>query len=177
MSIAKEIAGKWGLAGSTNLVLWGLLAVLVALGLGIAGGWWNGAKLARGKAEHAENKTLKADLKASGEFIARQQQVVADTSARYQAAVDQLSAISEKTAREREEDRRQMAAIRNQLEAALAARPDLARVHVGRSVLDAWNAANAGRAPGAAGAGAAAAADRPQPAAAKPRAAAAGPER
>ncbi len=160
--IATEIAGKWGLAGSTNLVLWGLLAVLIALFLGIAGGWWNGARLASGKAAKIQNKELKADLKATGALVDRQQSVIAGSSRKLQDAANRMTRIAEEATRERAENQRQLALIRNQLEGALAARPDLADVHVGSRVLDAWNAANRGRAAGAAGAAQPAAPVRPR---------------
>ena len=157
-SIASEVAAQFNPLRSGRVLAYGSLAVLLALAVGIAGGWWTGASLEEGgqakrdlKTEQAKVQQARVDLAAANALLVRQQAVIASSSRQLEDAAHRFATISQEAARERQENQRQMALIRGQLEAALAARPDLAGVRVGPGVLDAWNAANRGRAAGGAG--------------------------
>ena len=188
-SIAIDIAKKWGLAGSSNLVLWGLLAVLLALLLGIGGGWWVGDSLQEGQQAKAEvkqanqdNAALNDSLQKAHATVLAQRQAVADSSKAMEDAIKRLDKINLETARERDETRKQFASIRADMQHALANRPDLRDVRVGSELLDVWNAANrgqadAGPAGGAAGAAQPAAVIRPGQSGAVPRKPAGSPRR
>lgn len=152
-SIARNIAKAWGLAGSTNLVQWALLALLLGMLLAGPGAWYVRSQIAEGevaKVQQAQaetdNKALSGQLQQASTVITAQQKAVAESSRRLQEAFDRLDAINLETARERDENRRQMSIIRTQLEGALKARPDLADVRVGSELQRVWNAANRGRA-------------------------------
>jgi hypothetical protein len=167
-SIASEVAAQFNPLRSGRVLAYGSLAVLVALAVGIAGGWWTGASLEEGsqakrdfKTEQAKVEQARADLKTANDLLVRQQSVIATSSRQLEDAAKRFATISQEAARERQENQHQMALIRGQLEAALAARPDLAGVRVGPGVLDAWNAANRGRASGNTGAAQPAPAVRP----------------
>ncbi|MDO5625027.1 MAG: hypothetical protein Q4G71_10085 [Pseudomonadota bacterium] len=155
-SIARRIAARWGLAGGTNLVQAGLLVVLVLLLLGIAGGWWVGGKLASGAAAQDQLKDQREATAQAVEQLGNYQQAMATASEQREAMVADFRQIREEWNRDRDQDRRQQALINQELERALAKRPDLADVRVGLDVLQAWNDANRGRASGSASADAAA---------------------
>ena len=188
-SIARDIAKRWGLAGSSNLFQWALLALLIGMLLAGAGGWWIGDSLQEGVQAKAEvtqaredNAALNASLQTAHKAVLAQQVAVAASSKAMEDAIKRLDNINLETAHEREQNRKQFASIRADMQAALAKRPDLRDVHVGHELLDVWNAANrgqahAGVAAGAAGAAQPAAVVRPGQSGVVPRQPARSPER
>lgn len=157
-SIARGIAKQWGLAGSTNLVQWALLALLIGMLLSGAGTWYVRGRIADGQVARAEIKTKDAQLdEARSTVAAATAQIRNDRQALAQAATDRAALVADFTRirqdylNDRETDRRETQRLHQQLEAALARRPDLRNVRVGPELLQAWNDANRGHASGSAG--------------------------
>jgi hypothetical protein len=162
-SIAREIAGKWGLAGSTNLVQWALLLLLIGMLASGAGTWYVRGRIADGQVARAQLKTKDVQLEeARSTAAAAARQIEEDRKALALAATDRVAMVAEYNRirqdyiNDRAADRRETQRLQLQLETALAARPDLRAVRVGPELLQAWNDANRGRASGSAGADAAA---------------------
>lgn len=158
---AKTALRPWNPFSSGRLLIYLSLALLVLLISAVSLGWWTGDRIATGRAVKADNVQLRTDIADANATIKQQRQTLAESAALLRKYQDTFSAISETVANDRKLTQQQMQQIRSNLEQALAARPDLAGVRVGRSVLDAWIDANLGTARAAAGVPAAATRVRP----------------
>lgn len=119
-------------------------ALMVGLGIGGFVAW----KWTAGNYALKENTQLRADAEQWARIAAAQRQATIDQAVAFDAALGRLNTISQG----REDDRKAIQkfgdALRADMAALAAARPDLRNIDLGAEFLRHWNKANAG--PGAA---------------------------
>lgn len=145
-------------------------AVLVLLMIVIGIGSYFAGKRDQKDAQAAQDvKVLAESLKQATKDLKAQQLGIAEALRLNTEAQNRMSAIAERVAIQQLKQEQFAYEIRNTLDAALSARPDLVPVRVGADILCAWNRANAGaHSAGSAGAAAVAAQPGCKPAGAVP---------
>ena len=128
------------------------LAVVIAVGVSA---WFMGKQDQKDAQASKDVVELKDALKKATDDLRLQQTTLAAALKETAAAQQRQAAIATRTELQIQEQERISYELKNNLERALLARPDLAAVHVGTDVLCNWNKANSdtntGRTTGAAG--------------------------
>ena len=118
-----------------------LLLLMVAIGITA---FFAGKRDQKDTQAAQDVKALTASLKQATKDLKAQQTGMAEALRLNAEAQNRMSAIGERVATQQLKQEQFAYEIRNTLDAALSARPDLVSVRVGADILCAWNRANAG---------------------------------